>query len=296
MVESHTKKDIEQISYDILKASKSWGKFPTPVDSIVTYSELIVNQTIDVSEIHHGYLSKANDALRSALSKVRGIFDRSDKTIYLDLSQNNQKKNFVKLHEVGHGVLPWQNEILSFLDDDSTLSLDYRYQFEAEANVFASDTLFQLDRFEEEMAKLEFGLKSPMALAKKFGSSNHAAFRRFVEHSKSACALLVLTGDQHRKFSCEVRDYFQSKKFYEKFGEIKWDESLSSEWPFIRDYGFGARMKIRGTFKLITADGGVDCYYDIFNNTYNAFVLIYPKGEKAGGKTKIVISNSLSKF
>jgi len=293
MVDAHAKKDIETIAYDILKSSKSWGKFPTPVDSIVNYSDLIVNQTVDVSKIHHGYLSKATDALFSALSKVRGLFDRSEKTIYLDLSQNDQKKNFVKLHEVGHGVLPWQNQTSSFLDDDNTLSLDYREQFEAEANLFASATLFQLDRFEDEMAKLEFGIKSAMALAKLFGGSNHAAIRRFVEYSPNRCALLVLKdiSPKNEVANCTVRDYFQSPKFTRHFGVISWEKQLGFTWPFVQDYYFRKRMKFEQEIVIKTSIGSLTFNYDFFDTSYNAFVLLYPKGEKSGGRTKVIINS-----
>ncbi len=292
MVESHTRKDIESIAYDILKASKSWGKYPTPVDTIVNYSDLIVNKTLDVSQIHHGYASKVTDSLLRAISKVRGIFDRSEKTIYLDLSQNDQKKNFVKLHEVGHGVLPWQNQTVAFLDDDNTLSLDYREQFEAEANLFASATLFQLDRFEGEMAKLEFGLKSAMAIAKIFGGSNHAAFRRYVEYSTNRCALLVLKDITNRGelANCGVRNYFQSDKFLRQFGRLEWPDQLGFEWPFVKDYYTGRRMKFQGSLSLKTSSGTTEFQYDFFDTSYNAFVLLYPKGEKNGRKTKIILS------
>ncbi len=292
MVESHNRKDIEDIAYDILKASKSWGKYPTPVDTIVNYSDLIVNKTVDVSKIHHGYASKVTDSLLRALSKVRGIFDRSEKTIYLDLSQNDQKKNFVKLHEVGHGILPWQNQTASFLDDDNTLSLDYREQFEAEANLFASATLFQLNRFEDEMAKLEFGLKSAMAIAKMFGGSNHAALRRYVERSNNRCALLVLKHITRKceLVNCGVRNYFQSDKFSRQFGSVNWPEQIGVDWPFVQDYYIGRRMKFQGELSLKTVAGATDFQYDFFDTSYNAFVLIYPKGEKTSGKTKVILS------
>lgn len=292
MVELHTRKDIEGIAYDILKSSKSWGKYPTPVDSIVNYSDLIVNKTVDVSQIHHGYASKVTDSLLRALAKVRGVFDRKEKTIYLDLTQNDPKKNFVKLHEVGHGVIPWQNETSTFLDDDHTLSLDYREQFEAEANLFASATLFQLDRFEDEMAKLQFGLKSGMALAKMFGGSNHASLRRYVECSKNRCALLVLkdlTGIG-KTAKCCIRNYFASSRFIKEFGEISWPAEFTSEWSFVQDYTYGRRMKISGELPISIGDDNLNFHYDFFDNTYNAFVLIYPKGEKTGGKTKVIIT------
>ena len=63
------------------------------------------------------------------------------------------KKNFVQLHEIGHGVLSWQNEIMLALDNDETLCEEYGEQFEAEANYFASITLFQHERFFEECQK-----------------------------------------------------------------------------------------------------------------------------------------------
>jgi hypothetical protein len=43
--------------------------------------------------------------------------------------------------------------------------------------VFASEALFQADVFTKEAAQLDFGIKAPVPLAKKFGSSNYAAFR-----------------------------------------------------------------------------------------------------------------------
>ena len=294
MVDQFTKKEIEKISYDILKSSKSWGKLPTPVETIVNYSDLIVNKTVDVSKIHHGYMSKVSDSLLSALSKVRGIFDRSEKTIYLDLSQNDKKKNFVQLHEVGHGVLPWQNKTTEFVDDDQTLSLDYREQFEAEANLFASATLFQLDRFEDEMEKLQFGLKSSMALAKLFGGSNHAAIRRFVEYSPVRCALLVLkdVSSKGEIATCTVRDYFESPKFTKSFGQISWGKQLGFTWPFVQDYYFKKKMKFEQNLVLNTNQGNVEFQYDFLDTSYNAFVLVYPKGEKSGGKTKVIITNT----
>ncbi len=296
MLEEHTKKDIEDISYDILKSSKSWGVLPTPVDKIVQFSELMVDTNIDVSQIHHGYLSRASDSLKSALSKIRGIFDRNDKTIYLDLGQHDLKKNFVKLHEVGHGILPWQNLTTEFIDDDKTLDLYHHEQFENEANFFASTTLFQQDRFKDEMAKMEFGIKSAMALAKLFGGSNHAAIRRYVEQSNNKCSLLVLKdvtkpGEQ---VSCSFRDYFQSKKFTTEFGdyELSITVSLDLNGLFAQDYYFRKKLKCENEITLATANGDVDFVYDFFNSTYNAFVLIYPNGEKTSGRTKIVIGNA----
>lgn len=47
-------KDIEKISLEILKDSKSLDVFPTPIDRIVSYVDLKVSSNIDISQIHEG--------------------------------------------------------------------------------------------------------------------------------------------------------------------------------------------------------------------------------------------------
>ena len=171
MNEVTSKNDIEKISYEILKGSKCFDIFPTPVDRIVEYTELVVHSGIDLSKIQPSYLSRATDALKRALNKVRGALDRKEKIIYLDSSIKASKKNFVKLHEVGHEVLPWQHSIYEALEeDDNTLNIETREEFEMEANLFASTTLFQCDRFYSEMDKLGLSINSSMQLAKQFGA------------------------------------------------------------------------------------------------------------------------------
>ena len=47
-------KDIEKISLEILKDSKSLDIFPTPIDKIVSYVNLTVSSNVDISQIHEG--------------------------------------------------------------------------------------------------------------------------------------------------------------------------------------------------------------------------------------------------
>ncbi len=292
MLEPHTKKDIEKRSIEILKGCGAYGVFPTPVDSIVTYSELVVGTGIDVNSIKDNFLSFfSSDILKSGLAKIRGLLDRSEKVIYLDNTQNFGRKNFVKLHEVGHEVLPWQKKSLAYLDDDTTLSEYVNEDFEEEANYFASITLFQHDRFIAEMSKLELGIKAPMALAKQFGASVHATIRRYVEHSKKRCALLILENISlmGQPASCNARDYFQSSKFEKTFGILAWPETMGFRWPFVQHYYFGKKFT-QGVVALKTENGEVDFEFHFFNNTYNAFVLLFPKGEKNKTRTKIVLA------
>jgi hypothetical protein len=237
---------LEGKTPDILKGSRSFDVFPTPIDRIVAYSELKINEDVDVSSIHEEYFSRASDALRRALTKVRGVLDRREKTIYLDLSQIKPRLGFVKLHEVGHDVIPWQREIHDILDDDDdSLSPETRDEFEVEASFFASATLFQQDRFLAELDKFGLDIGTSMHLAKHFGASIHATLRRYVECSKNNCALIVLENISKNgsKPKCNLRDLFFSAKFLKVFGTINIPLELGYTWPFVQDYYFNKKVK-----------------------------------------------------
>jgi len=289
MAELPSKKDIEKISYEILKGSKCFDIFPTPVDKIVDYAELTINNNIDLSKIRPDYVGKATSLLKSALGKIQGILDRREKVVYLDLSMHTAKQKFVKLHEVGHNVLPWQQKIYDAIEDDeSTLDANTKEEFEAEANFFASATLFQQDRFITEMDKLGMGIDSPLYLSKLFGASNHAALRRYVEYSKNRCALIVLK--DCTTCGAKLRDKFQSKSFTKTFGELSIPSEIDRVYPFVQDYCCKRIMNKDGFVSLPTQNGSVDFIYHFFNTTYNAFVFLFPVGEKKSTRTKIIMS------
>lgn len=292
MIELASAKDIEKISYEILRNSKSLGILPTPIEDILAYSELIVNNKIDISKIHESYLDKASNALFKALSKVRGLLDRKKKIIYLDLSQLPTRRNFVKLHEVGHAVLPWQAKVHDVLDDDDdTLSPYVIDEFEAEANYFASVTMFQQDVFIDELAKLNLSMESNMFLAKLFGASIHATLRRYVQCSPKRCALLILenTGST-LGFTCAKKAFFASQKFIETFGEINLPEIFDFNWDFALTYYTRRKGIIPGILTLQTNEDLSDFTYQFFNNSYNGFVLLFPIGEKQRSKTNFIIT------
>lgn len=291
MIETlNSSKDIEKISYDILKQSHALGKFPTPVSNIIEYAELKLDENPYINEIPNHYISKSADALKRALRKINGILDREKKIIYVDTKQLENRKRYVKLHEVGHEVLPWQKEMYEILEDDEiTISEIVKDEFEAEANYFASSTLFQLEKFDEEVNKLPLEIGASFELSKKFGASIHATLRRYVESSNNRCALLVLKDKSVPKLNCVRRNYFQSDRFSTTFGTLNWDEILGIEWPFVQDYIRGRKFHTNGFFVYnLNGCGEQHFDYHFFNNTWNAFVFILPIGEFKKSKTQII--------
>jgi hypothetical protein len=223
------------------------------------------------------------------------MLDRTERTIYVDLSQKTERKNFVKLHEVGHSVLPWQSDIHDVIDDDDeSLNSEYHEEFEAEANYFASITLFQHDRFNDELSKLPLGLPSAKQLAIQFGASIHASLRRYVECSKKRCALLVLENiaDKGKKPICNIRDTFYSNKFDKTFGEFIIPTQLGFTWSFVQDYYFKKRYKLDGNISMPTLNGEAYFNYHYFFNGYNAFVFLFPINEHQSSRTNLIVSET----
>lgn len=293
MAKLQSKKDIEQISMDILKQSKALDVFPTPVDKIVHFSDLIFEGNINLSHVDDSFLSKVSSGFLDFWHKVRGFLDRKEKIIYLDLNQLPSRQNFVKLHECGHQLLPWQREIMQYMDNDDTLSHSTTEEFEMEANYFSSITLFQHDRFNREMEKHDLSLKAGMALGKMFGGSAHAALRRMVEQSKKRCALLVLekySGVTKNKPLCSKKDLFQSQAFTKEFGILELPEEFGYKWEFVRDFIFKKRLHEDGEISLSTNNGNTKFKYHFFDNTYNVFVFLFPEGETQKGKIKVFLS------
>jgi len=295
MTELPSARDIDKISQAILKGSRAWGILPTPVDKIVDFTELVINKQIDISKVHEGYLQRAPEALFRALGKLRGLFDRSRKTIYLDLSQLPTRRNFVKLHETGHGVLPWQQTIYEVLeDDDDSLSQHAIEEFEQEANYFASVTLFQHEIFFSELKKLHLGIDAAVALSKRFGASLHATLRKYIEQSPKRCALLVLDKASPIQSIPEFpkRNFFASSRFLTTFGAIEWPELFGLEWSFAKDYYSNRKGIIPGTVEIGTGNGAECFHYQFFNNHYNGLVFLFPVGEKQSSKIDLILTTA----
>lgn len=284
--------EVEHIVRNLLRESKAWGKFPTPVDDIAAYSKLAIDRGLDLRTIDPGFLPRQLEHLSSALRKILGVIDRRQRKIYLDHSMSSSRKAFVKLHEIGHDVLPWQAINLSYSDDEKTISPEAPELFEREASFFASAALFQLERFDEALRKLPLSFSSVRVLAEQFGGSVHATARRYVERCPKRCALLVFNPPATRTKTCPmpVRNCFESPSFTDDFGRLGVPDVCDSQHPFVQDILRGRRLHEEGTVTLPTARvPSLQLNYHFFNNTYNSFVFMLPPGEMM--KSRITIVN-----
>lgn len=224
--------------------------------------------------------AKAKGALRSALSKVLGLFHASEGLVFIDQALHEVKKSFIRLHEAAHGFLPWQRGMYAVVEDcEKTLDPDVADSFDREANVFASEVLFQLDTFIEEAEDQDFSIFTPVRLSKKYGASIYAAVRQYVSKNSRACAVLILNPpepvDGHG-FRVTMRRQVASPLFVQIFGEL----SLPDE--FTPDDAIGGmvpvgKRKASGKRELVLHDrNGVrhECIAEAFTQGYQVFILI----------------------
>jgi len=171
---------------------------PTPIDDCVAHADLTIERQIPLGSLPPDEYRALLDykVFELTMERVFGLYDPATSKIYLKADMTPGRRNFVTLHEVGHGWMPWQRLMAAHPDGIENLTLTERQrrkdENEWQANVFATETLFQLDRFEIEAKEMPFELQSAVALATRYGASIHASLRRYVELHEQRAILLVL--------------------------------------------------------------------------------------------------------
>lgn len=278
-------KEIQTRADRLLRDADSYNVFPTPVTQIMKIAkvELDEENSLDSNMIQRLY-RKATDTIKRALDKVLGIFDVRANAIYYDHSVHKAKKPFLLLHETGHAYLDWQKATYSFLEDGKgNLEPEVSEAFECEANVFASEVLFQVNTFTTLADDMPLALATPMSLAKKFGASIYSAVRRFASTTSRCCVVLVLEPPilNNGVAVFALRRVLPSKSFLEKYGEVAWQSEFSRlNFPSnaLPHIGRNVQKVVKPTKINITIGGETESFTaEAFNSTQNIFLLLYPK-------------------
>jgi hypothetical protein len=222
-------------------------------------------------------------ALKRALSKVLGLFHASEGLIFIDEALYAVKKRFIRLHESAHGFLPWQRPMYAVVEDcEKSLDAESADAFDREANVFASEVLFQLDTFSEMAASEAFGIMVPVRLAKKFDASIYSSIRQYVSKNHRPCAVLVLNKPEicaEVGFKATLRRFVQSTEFTKHFPGQKWPESFTPDDELGAMVPVSGRRASRPRRIELTDSNGVshECVAEAFTQTHQVFILIHVK-------------------
>lgn len=293
---THDLRAVELRAANILDRAGARGVFPTPVEDILAAAQLSVSpcSAFDLASMVD-YIKKksamAVNALKSALSKVLGLYDANAQIIHIDHEVVAARQTFLKLHETGHHELPHHRKVFTFFEESKqTLAPEIADQFEREANNFARYILFQGNSFRDRAADMKMSVRSPLALAKTFGASVYASSREFARTHHAACAIFVLEPVEiipNGGFRSQVRRVEASPEFLRRFGPpldtvIDHNHALANVIPI------GHKMKGPLAVQYVDRNGGRhECLADAFDTTYNVIVLVYPV--KALTSTSIIL-------
>lgn len=264
-----------------LQKAGALGVLPTPVDDILVAAnvEPIDEEILDASFLRK-LRSKAGDALKRALSKVLGVFDAKSGLVFVDRLLKPVKQRFVMLHEAGHGFMPWQRAMYDLVEDcEQALDPGAAELFDREANVFASEVLFQIDTFSDMAADYDFEIWTPINLSKKFNASLYASIRQYVAKSDRCCVVLVLNPPSFTggRFEATLRRVVPSTSFAATFGTFRWPSVYTSTDQFGALVPLGGRKSSgKRNLVLIDLDGNRhECIAESFTQTYQVFILIH---------------------
>jgi hypothetical protein len=151
--------------------------------------------------------------------------------------------------------------------------------FDREANVFATEVLFQLDSFAEEAAAHEFGIEVPLKLQRKYGSSAYAAVRQYVSKNHRDCVVLVLEPPAHADgdgFRATLRRAVASPSFRMKF-DLNWPPHFTPGDEVGAMVPAGHRRMSRARTITLVDRNGVrhECVAEAFKTPYQVFVLVH---------------------
>ena len=273
---------VRQHAQQALKSAQAFGVLPTPVDKVMEAAKVFVAEE-DLSD--EGFLKMmakaAGGTLKRALDKILGVMHVAARLVYLDKAVHVAKLPFLKLHETAHAVLPWQKDIYAVTEDcEKTLAPEIADEFEKEANVFATEVIFQLDAFTEEAADHKVGILVPVKMSKTYGSSIYSAVRRYVVTHHKACLVLVLEPPVVHVdlgFTCNLRRVVASESFVKQFGELYWPEYFSPNDQI------GAAVPVSGKkmsgyrrVTLVDQNGNQNqCVGEAFTNSHQVFILVH---------------------
>jgi len=290
--------DIRRYARGALISADAVNVIPAPLEQIAEAARLQPAQ--DLFALGEDAPPGIRDIMRKLRGKVMGVLAFRERTIYVDLSLGHGRRRFVHAHEIGHDALPW-HERAYLADDEHTLSTLTRDVLEREANAFAAELLFGIDRFSEECDAKPAGLAHVLALTQTYEASMHAGLRRYVERSSHRLALLALgripvTANGRRAHKVIRAQCVQSDGFMDRYGllaEIIPDRLIVAENPavIVADQMDGGVSEVTELRIPDTRRGSVTFDAEIFDNRRLRFILIYRRNLSRRSRLQVVTSN-----
>lgn len=232
--------------------------------------------------------------LQKIQGKVLGALSIPERRVFVDDGQAAPRARFTEAHEIGHDALPWHRDAY-YGDNHFTLERSSEAGMEAEANLFAADILFGLDRFTEQADSYRPSLQVPLGLNGDYLVSAQAAVRRYAERSKHAVALLVVGRylSASSPSSLKILQTHQSDAFVKRYGFVRQclpgHRLASSTYPELQQLAVEHPVHVaESTATLDTSRGKVHFRAEGFSNGRVGMVLFSRKLRTMGRPLRLV--------
>lgn len=267
-------------------------KLPIPVSEVALAAGLHRDVLFDLG---------ANDEVplrfRKFLNRIKGVvlgaLDIPEKRIYLDGGVTGSRARFTEAHEIGHDALPWHAGAY-FGDTQSTLDKHTEAGLETEANAFAADILFGIERFSAQADDYRASIDVPLGLNGMYATSAHATVRRYVELSRHEIAL-VIAGRLPSRIgppSVPIWGTYESQSFRQRYGPLSssWSGRLhEASYPLLQQLLGGTPTRVdECSVTLDTTRGKTALLAEGFNNGRVNMVLIRRKKATAGRPIRLL--------
>jgi len=197
---------IEAIAERALARAGVLGVLPTPLEALHPVAGIRALEPLPVLP----------DRVRTPGRRLLGALWFEERAIFLEEGQAEARRRFTEAHELMHALCPWHEAVLreDTRDELFRATVD---RIEAEANLGAAMLLFQGRRFAERVARERPSIGAPLALAKEYGASVHAALHHYVLTHAAALALLVVGRFPRRDGSLPVWGSVESRRYLRRF-------------------------------------------------------------------------------
>ena len=281
-----TSPELVKLADRALRRAGALGKLPTPIEDVIRAANVTTES--DADGVVQRFISTLNEQsrswFRSAIQKMRGIADLKQRAIYVP-SDKAPRQLFASAHEFGHEEIPWHhvitNDVAAFYtDDDYSLGPNVQEKFDIEANFFASEIVFQGNRFVTHARDYKPSLDAVFLLADVHGASRQATLHRYVEAQDEILAAISYLPskyvvDEHGFSVLRAPRLIGTRKFLSKYGNIQIPEDLTSAhpWAAARDL----QEACEGDIGILCDGSVVRFHWQSWWNTYVLLILLRRK-------------------
>lgn len=271
--------EIRSLADRCLRQAGAIGSLPTPVDALIATAG--IENITDPEAFKESFLASLSESagkiFRSAWQKIRGIADMRERAICVPRTTKENRDRWAKAHELGHQVIPWQNIRPAYKDEDSNLNSDVQDLFEAESNYFASEILFQGERFGSRARDYQPSFEAVFHLADDHGATRHTTLHRFVEeHDETIAAIAYwpsrFTVDKDGFPFLRLGKVVGSPKFLAKYSAVDLPPVLCTGHPWMLERH--SSEVFNGDINLACGTGSIRFQWQSWWNQYCLLVLL----------------------